>query len=103
MSNISIALLASLTLLTSICATANEPAAAPMSDRQVIDSLVKQNQMLLAENARLSERPQTKEEAFAICMQAAKGPKSAMAAESIGEHCDRLLKQSACVPGKTGK
>jgi hypothetical protein len=50
--------------------------------------------MLIEENQKLrvlADRPKTKEEAFAICMQATKGHDSAMAAESIGGHCDKLL------------
>ncbi|MFZ6649400.1 hypothetical protein ACO0LO_26985 [Undibacterium sp. TJN25] len=69
---------------------------ASMSERERVDYLLKQNQMLMEENTRLrsqSDQPKTKEEAFAICMQAAKGEKSAMAAESVGAHCDQLLKR----------
>jgi hypothetical protein len=70
--------------------------AAPMSEHERIDMLLKQNHMLMEENSRLrslADRPQTKEEAFAMCMQAAKGDKGAMAAESVGGHCDQLLKR----------
>lgn len=90
-------------LVLSFCfacaANAAEPAApaqAPMSDKERIDFLIRQNKALVDENERLHglcERPKTKEEAFAACMQAAKGDKSPMAAESIGEHCDQLLKK----------
>jgi hypothetical protein len=68
-------------------------AAAPMSDAQRLDTLIRENQRLVEENTRLSSRPQSREEAFAICMQAAQGQTSPMAAESIGEHCDQLLKR----------
>jgi hypothetical protein len=74
----------------------NQTNAAPLSDSQRIDYLTRQNQLLLEEIQRLradSARPKTKEEAFAACMQAAKGQTSPMAAESIGGHCDLLLKQ----------
>lgn len=76
------------------CAAQDKPA--PMSDKERVDYLIKQNQMLMEENARLrkeSSLPRTKEEAFAVCMLAAKGETSAMAAESIGEHCDHILKR----------
>jgi hypothetical protein len=78
---------------------AADPSAAPaaaISDTQRIDHLIRQNQSLIEENQRLRgecERPKTKEEAFAACMQAAKGQNSPMAAESIGGHCDQLLKK----------
>jgi hypothetical protein len=79
------------------CAAQDKPApAGPLSDRERIDYLLRQNQMLMEENVRLkslSSRPRTKEEAFAVCMQAAKGETNPMAAESIGEHCDQLLKR----------
>jgi len=68
----------------------------PLSDKERIDALIKQNQMLIEDNMRLraiAERPKTREEIFATCMQATKGETSAMAAESIGEHCDQLLKR----------
>ena len=70
--------------------------AAPLSDSQRVDVLVRQNQLLLEEMQRLridSERPRTREDAFVACMQAAKGQTSPMAAESIGGHCDQLLKK----------
>lgn len=92
-----IALLLSMTLIAGMPAAQEKTApAAPMSDQERIDSLIKQNQLLLAENARLTslaDRPKTLEETFAVCMQSAKGQTSAMAAESIGSHCDRILKQ----------
>jgi hypothetical protein len=77
-------------------APAAEPAASgpSSSDKALIDYLVRQDQLHTEEIARLKAelaRPKTRQEAFAACMQAAKG-QSAMAAESIGEHCDRLLK-----------
>jgi Tfp pilus assembly protein PilN len=77
-------------------ALATEPAAsAPSSsDKALMDYLIRQDQLHTEEIARLKAelgRPKTRQEAFAACMQAAKG-QSAMAAESIGEHCDRLLK-----------
>jgi hypothetical protein len=71
-------------------------AATPVSDGQRIDLLIRQNQSLLEENQRLKgecARPKTKDEAFAACMQAAKGQTSPMAAESIGGHCDQLLRK----------
>jgi hypothetical protein len=77
-------------------AIANPLPAAPLSDTQRIDSLIRQNQILVEEIQRLraeAERPKTKEEAFAACMQAARGQSSPMAAESIGGHCDLLLKK----------
>jgi hypothetical protein len=84
-------------LASSVCAAQDHPTApAPMQDKERIDYLIKQNQMLLEENIKLKgqcERPSTKEEAFASCMQAAKGGTSAMAAESIGSHCAQLLKK----------
>lgn len=70
--------------------------AAAMSDKERIDSLIRQNQILAEDNATLRsqcEKPKTREEAFAACMQAAKGGSSPMAAESIGGHCDQLLKK----------
>lgn len=81
-------------LVSTHCAAQDKPA--PLSDKERVDYLIKQNQMLMEENARLrkqSNQPHTKEEAFAVCMLAAKGETSAMAAESIGEHCDHILKR----------
>ncbi|QNM96013.1 hypothetical protein [Chitinimonas koreensis] len=82
-------------LLSAIAMAADQPTA-PLSDRERVDHLIRQNQVLIEENARLKglcERPRTKEDAFAECMQAAKGGTSAMAAESIGGHCDQILKR----------
>lgn len=67
-----------------------------LSDKERIDLLIQQNQSLTEQNAKLHaqcELPKTKEAAFAACMQAAKGQTSAMAAESVGGHCDQLLKK----------
>ncbi len=67
-----------------------------LSDSQRVDYLIRQNQLLAEEIQRLqvdSARPKNKEDAFAACMQAAKGQTSPMAAESIGDHCDQLLKK----------
>ncbi len=66
-------------------------AAAPMSDKERVDALIRQNQQLMDENARLHAMPKTPEQAFASCMQAAHGA-GAMAAESIGSNCKRLLR-----------
>jgi hypothetical protein len=68
---------------------------APLTDSERIDSLIRQNQILLSENTRLARLPRTKEEMFVSCMQAAKGQTSAMAAESIGGHCSKLLAPGA--------
>lgn len=68
---------------------------APLTDKERIDQLIEQNRMLIAQNTLLAEqceRPKTKEEAFAQCMQAARGEKGAMAAESVGSNCRLLLK-----------
>ncbi len=68
---------------------------APLSDKERIDQLIQQNKMLIAQNAQLLEqcgRPQTKEQAFAQCMQAARGEKGAMATESVSANCRLLLK-----------
>ncbi|WP_296001302.1 hypothetical protein [Rugamonas sp.] len=83
-------------LMSGLCAAEEKatPAAA-LSERERVDYLLKQNQMLMEENQRLKAlagRPRSKEENFAVCMQAARGETSAMAAESIGGHCDQLLK-----------
>lgn len=89
--------LVAINLVSAMYAVADTPAmTAPTTDQQRIDSLIKQNQMLTDMVTRLridSERPKTKEEAFSACMQAAKGSSSAMAAESIGGHCDQLLRK----------
>lgn len=68
---------------------------AQMSDKDRIDQLIQQNKALTAQNTLLLEqcdRPKTKEEAFAQCMQAARGEKSAMATESVSANCRLLLK-----------
>ncbi len=97
MKTIIAALLIAAGFVSGACAAQDRPAStAPMSERERVDYLLMQNQMLMEENTRLrslSDQPKTKEEAFAICMQAAKGEKSAMAAESVGAHCDQLLKR----------
>lgn len=90
------ALAASGAALAVHAAESNPTNAAPLSERQRIESLIRENQSLMEANQRLrieAERPKTKEEAFAACMQAAKGQTSPMAAESIGMHCDQLLKK----------
>ncbi len=86
--------LASLLLAASVAAPAlaGDPA---MTDKERIDQLIQQNKALLAQNAQLQEqcdRPKTREEAFAQCMQAARGDKGAMATESISASCRQLLK-----------
>jgi hypothetical protein len=86
--------LTTLLLAASLAAPAFS-AEAPMPDKDRIDQLIEQNKMLIAQNARLAEqceRPKTKEEAFAQCMQAAGGEKGAMATESVGANCRLLLK-----------
>lgn len=68
---------------------------AAMTDKERIDQLIQQNKALLAQNAQLldqCDRPKSKEEAFAQCMQAARGDKGAMATESVGASCRQLLK-----------
>ena len=91
--------LAAANVIWAVCAATDTLAVtAPKTDQERIDSLIKQNQMLteLVTSLKIeSERPRTKEEAFTDCMQAAKGSRSAMAAESIGGHCDQLLKKQA--------
>lgn len=88
-------LIASLIIASGLSAGAcyAEPLA-PMSDKERIDNLVRQNLMLIEENQKLKsarETPQTTQQAFAFCMQAAKGL-GAMAAESVGGHCSKILK-----------
>lgn len=73
---------------------APDGAAAPLSDQARLDALIRQNQLLIEENARLNALPKTREQAFAACMQAAKGA-GAMAAESIGSNCRQLLRGDA--------
>ena len=83
---------------TAFGAYAAEPSSKPaesLSDSQRIDYLLRLNQSLMEEIQRITadlERPKTKEQNFVACMQAAKGQTSAMAAESIGSHCNQLLK-----------
>ncbi|SFG16860.1 hypothetical protein SAMN05518865_10933 [Duganella sp. CF458] len=82
-------------LLASILAAPAFAADAQIGDKERIDQLLEQNRMLSAQNARLAEqceRPKTKEEAFALCMQAARGDKGAMATESVSANCRLLLK-----------
>ena len=83
-------------LASGMCAAADTSAVTPpTTDQERIDSLIKQNQLLTEIITGLkaeSERPKTREEVFTACMQAAKGS-SAMAAESIGGHCDQLLRK----------
>ena len=97
MNHIAAALLVTIGLLPCAAVADDKPASsAAMSDKERIDSLIRQNQMLVEEQTKLKsqcEIPRTKEQNFAMCMQAAKGETSAMAAESIGEHCDQLLKK----------
>ena len=94
-------MLAMLSLSIVLAANAAEPAAgaAPgptASDKERIDYLIRQDQLHTAEIARLRaeiDRPKTRAELFAACMQAAKSQTSAMGAEAVGEHCDKLWKQ----------
>ena len=83
-------------LISGMCAaTSTSATAATETDQERIDSLMQQNLVLTEMIAKLkaeSERTKTREEIFSACMQAAKGS-SAMAAESIGGHCDQLLKK----------
>ncbi|QDQ25382.1 hypothetical protein FNU76_02875 [Chitinimonas arctica] len=78
-------------------APTNSVQAATLSDKDRIDLLIRQNTLLTEANERLiaqqREKPASKEETFASCMQAARGQTSAMVAESIGGHCDQLLKK----------
>jgi len=63
--------------------------------KEQLEELIQQNKTLIAQNAMLlerHERPRSKEEAFAHCMQAARGEKSAMATESVSASCRQLLK-----------
>lgn len=84
------------TLLLAASFTCNALASdAATSDKERIDQLIQQNKALLAQNAQLleqCERPKTREEAFAQCMQAARGDKGAMATESVSASCRQLLK-----------
>ena len=86
--------LAPLLLAASLAAPAFG-ADAPMTDKERIDHLIQQNKALIAQNTLLLEqcdRPKTREEAFAQCMQAARGEKGAMATESVSANCRLLLK-----------
>jgi hypothetical protein len=70
------------------------PAAA--SDKDRIEYLIRQERLHSEEIARLKAevaRPKSRAELFATCMQAARSQTSAMGAEAIGEHCDRLWKE----------
>jgi hypothetical protein len=94
--NIAIFLTALIVSFATHAAEANSANTSPMSDKERVDLLIRQNQVLLEENQRLKgqcERPKSREEIFASCMQAAKGETSPMSAESIGGHCDQLLKK----------
>ncbi|MBV8657581.1 MAG: hypothetical protein JO142_07135 [Burkholderiales bacterium] len=97
MKNTMIILLMAVGIASGRCAAQGSTASSEqMSDKERIDSLIKQNAALTEENLRLrslAERPKTREELFATCMRATKGETSPMAAESIGEHCDQLLKK----------
>lgn len=82
-------------LLAASLSTPALAAEAPLTEKARIDQLIQQNKMLIAQNALLieqCERPKTKEEAFAQCMQAARGEKGAMATESVSANCRLLLK-----------
>lgn len=83
-------------LVSGVCsATGTSGTVATETDQEQIDSLIRQNLVLTEMIASLraeSERIKTREEIFSACMQAAKGS-NAMAAESIGGHCDQLLKK----------
>ena len=85
---------ATLLFAASLCAPAFASDTA-LGDKERIDQLIQQNKALLAQNAQLlelCERPKSKEEAFAQCMQAARGDKGAMARESVGASCRQLRK-----------
>lgn len=93
-------LLAAASLLAAACcvlpATAAEAGGGVTLDKTQAEQMLRQVDQLADDVARLRTemaRPRTREEAFAQCMQAARGATSAMAAESIGEHCDLLLKK----------
>ncbi len=93
---LAIILVASIVVFGAHAAEPNPTTVASLSDSQRVDYLIRQNQLLVEEIQRLrieSARPKTKEDTFAACMQAAKGQTSAMAAESVGGHCDQLLKK----------
>lgn len=89
-------LVASSAAVAAHAAESNPAAATQMSEGQRIESLIRQNLLLVEEIQRLRidlEKPKTREEAFASCMQATRGQTNPMAAESIGEHCDLILKK----------
>ncbi len=95
-STIATILIASSVVFGAHAAEPSPATVAPLSDSQRVDYLIRQNQLFVEEIQRLrveSATPKTKEDAFAACMQAAKGQTSPMAAESIGGHCDQLLKK----------
>jgi hypothetical protein len=77
-------------------ATAEAPPSPSASDKERIDFLLRQDRLHTEEIARLKaeiDRPKTRAELFAACMQAARSQTSAMGAEAVGEHCDKLWKQ----------
>ncbi len=80
----------------SIASAQTAPSTAPATDSERIAFLVEQDRRHGEDIARLeaalAAKPKSKEEAFAMCMQATRGQANPMTAESIGEHCDRLLK-----------
>ena len=72
------------------------PPGTTASDKERIEYLIRQDQLHTEEIARLKaeiDRPKTRPELFAACMQAAKSQTTAMGAEAVGEHCDKLWKQ----------
>ena len=97
MRNTLLSLLIAASAISGLSAAQEVPESAALkSDHDRVDALIRQNQLLIETIKSLkleSDRPKTKEEAFAACMQAAKGVRSPMAAESIGGHCDQLLKR----------
>jgi hypothetical protein len=101
MKTLPIALLLSASLVSfGVSANPTAPAvparpASAATDKDLIDYLLRQDQLHTEEIARLKEevaRPKSRAELFANCMQAARSQTSAMGAEAIGGHCDRLLK-----------
>ena len=71
------------------------PPASTASDKERIEYLMRQDQLHTEEIARLKAevaRPKSRAELFTTCMQAARSQTSAMGAEAVGGHCDRLLK-----------
>jgi hypothetical protein len=91
--------MSALVLASSAFSAEAAPGAAPgptASDKERIDYLLRQDQLHTEEIARLKaeiDRPKTRAELFTACMQAAKSQTSAMGAEAVGEHCDKLWKQ----------